>query len=130
MSCQDSSPVEDLHPSQDNTSLSALQTSQVGISSVRFWASWNVRTMLDVDGPIETARQGNELDIMDAVDEWKVDQVVAELVSTEWMWLVYKRLNGLVVMCIEFVTARPCLVLGQLVRGEGVAIVLSGHVRW
>lgn len=57
-------------------------------------ASWNVRTMLDVDGPIETARQGNDMDV---VDERKVDQVVAEVVKYRvdiagdqvvWLWSV------------------------------------------
>ncbi len=34
--------------------------------------------MLDMDGPIETVRQGSDLDV---VDERKVDQIVAELVK-------------------------------------------------
>ena len=50
--------------------------------------------MLDVDGPIETARQGNDMDV---VDERKVDQVVAEVVKYRvdiagdqvvWLWSV------------------------------------------
>ena len=39
-------------------------------------ASWNVRTLLDVDGPIETARQNSKMDV---VDERNIDQAVAEL---------------------------------------------------
>ena len=45
-------------------------------SDVWFLASWNVRSLLDVNGPIETMREGNDLVV---VDEWNVDQVEAEL---------------------------------------------------
>ena len=43
-----------------------------------YLASWNVhvRMLLDMEGPIETARQRGEMDV---VDERKIDQVVAEL---------------------------------------------------
>ena len=36
-------------------------------------ASWNVRTLLDADGPIETGRQGDDNQL---ADERKIDQVV------------------------------------------------------
>lgn len=54
-------------------------------------ASWNVRTLLDVDGLIETGRQGDDMQV---ADEWKIDQVVdvlgryrvyvAALQETKW----------------------------------------------
>ena len=39
-------------------------------------ASWNVRTLLDVDGSIATARRRCDVSV---VDERKIDQVVSEL---------------------------------------------------
>ena len=44
-----------------------------------FWwyvASWNVRTLLDVEGSIATARRRCDVSV---VDERKIDQVVSEL---------------------------------------------------
>ena len=76
-SCQDCFPAEALQPSQGEPSLNAHGASKVLRSSVWVLASWNVRTLLDVDGPIETARQG--ADDMQVVDERKIDQVVNEL---------------------------------------------------
>ena len=130
MSCQECSPAEDLHPSQDERSQGALRTSQARRSGVWFLASWNVRTMLDVDGPIETARQGN---VLDAVDERKVDQIVAELVKyrvdvaglqeTRWFGSGVYRVAESVVIA----SGRPVPGAGAVnQRGEGVTIVLSG----
>jgi len=76
-SCQDCSPAEDLHPSQGEKSIHARRASKVLGSSVWVLASWNVRTLLDVDGPIETARQG--ADDPEVSDERKIDQVVTGL---------------------------------------------------
>ncbi len=42
-----------------------------GKSGVWFLASWNVRTLLDVDGPIETARRQQNDDERVVVDERK-----------------------------------------------------------
>ena len=39
-------------------------------------ASWNVRTLLDVEGSVETARQSCDVSV---VDERKIDKVVGEL---------------------------------------------------
>ena len=57
-------------------------------------ASWNLRTLLDVDGPVEMARQG--AGYLQVVDERKTDQVVREierykvdvaaLQETKWFW--------------------------------------------
>jgi len=40
-------------------------------------ASWNVRTLLNVEGPIEVARQNSEMHT--EADERKIDQVVDDL---------------------------------------------------
>ena len=75
-SCQECSPAEVLHTSQDERSIGAHRASRVQRTLVWTLASWNVRTLQDVEGPIETARQG---DNMQVVDEQKIDQVVDEL---------------------------------------------------
>ena len=75
-SCQECSPAEVLHTSQDERSIGAHRASRVQRTSVWTLASWNVRTLLDVEGPIESARQGDDVQV---VDEQKVDQVVDEL---------------------------------------------------
>ena len=65
-SCQDCSPAGALHQSQRKPS---------GFS---WWsmASWNVRTLLDVESSIDTTwRAGN----VSVLDERKVDQAVSEL---------------------------------------------------
>ena len=44
--------------------------------STWYVASWNVRTLVDLEGFVETARHGCEMSVM---DERKTDQVVSEL---------------------------------------------------
>ena len=51
MFCQECSLAEDLHPSQDERSQSAHRTSRTRKFDVWSLASWNVRTMLDAEGP-------------------------------------------------------------------------------
>ncbi len=132
MSCRDSSPAEVLHPSQDDISQGAYRTGQ-GKSGVWFLASWNVRTLLDVDGPIETARQQNDDERVYVVDERKIDQVVAELrkckadvaglQETKWFGRGVYSISDSVVIA----AGRPVPGAGVVKRrGEGVAIVLSG----
>ena len=67
----DCSPAEALHPPQGEPSLGAHRASQKW-----YVASWNVRTLLDVEGSIETARGFGDGSV---VDERKVDQVLSEL---------------------------------------------------
>ncbi len=71
------STAEALHTSQKGRSVSAHRVSQLRRSSVRVLATWNVRTLLDVDGSLETARHGG--DLHEVADERKIDQVVDEL---------------------------------------------------
>ena len=61
-----------------------------------FLASWNVTTLLDVDGPIETARQGRDVD---AVDERKIDQVVAEMEKYRVDVVAYRRPSDMDAEC-------------------------------
>ena len=92
-------------------------------------ASWNVRTLLDVEGPIETARQGDDIQVV----EWKIDQVVDELgrykvdiaalQETKWFGEDVYRVGESVVLAAGRPVPGPGVVRQ---RGEGVAIVLSG----
>ena len=88
-------------------------------------------SVMDVKGPIETARQGKDTSV---VDERKVDRVVVELEKyrvdvaglqeTKWFGGGVSRVSGSVV----FAAGRPVPGAGAVKqRGEGVAIVLSGH---
>ena len=70
LSSQECSPAEDLHSSRDDTSRGALGASRARKSDVWFMASWNVRTLLDADGLIETARHSSKMGV---VDERKTD---------------------------------------------------------
>ena len=85
---------------------------------------WNVRTLLDVEGSIVTARRRCDVTV---VDERKIDQVVSELEKyrvvvaglqeTKWFGNEVYKVGESVVLSGEG---------GNGQRGEGVAIVLSG----
>ena len=70
---QGCSPAEVLHPSQGETSSSALRASQKHHLAIWYFASWNVRTLLDVEGSIDKQVMESESDLP---DEQKIDQVV------------------------------------------------------
>ena len=72
-------PAEALHTSQGERSSCALRACQMGRSSVLVLASWNVRSLLDVKGSVETARQANYLHVVTDERKVHVDQVVSEL---------------------------------------------------
>lgn len=130
---QGCSPAEDLHPCQGGRSLSAHRANQVRGFAKWYLATWNVRTLLDVDGSIGTARQGSQAGELSVVDERKIDQVVGELdrykvvvgalQETKWFGSSVYRVGESVVLTAgrEVPTGR-----GVRQRGEGVAIVLSG----
>jgi len=67
--------AEDLHASQ-GSNLCALRTSLAQKSNLWNLASSNVRTLLDADGPTQTARCCDDVAI---ADERKIDQIVNEL---------------------------------------------------
>ena len=75
-SSQVCSPAEVLHPSQGEPLIGADRASQMRGFSVWFVALWNVRTLVDVEGSVETARHDCDASVM---DERKTDQVVSEL---------------------------------------------------
>ena len=99
-------------------------------SSTWFLGSWNVRSLLDCEGPVETARQCSEAS---QFDDRRIDQVVNELeryrisvaALQETKWFndaVYK-----VGESIVLAAGRPTPSAGESrQRGEGVAIVLGG----
>ena len=99
-------------------------------SSVWVLASWNMRTLLDIDGSIETDRKG--VGDAEVVDERKIDQVVGELnrykvdvaalQETKWFGSgVYEVRKSVVLAAGRFVPGDG--VVKQ--RGKGVAVVLS-----
>jgi len=131
-SSQGYSPAENLHPSQGETLSGAHRASRAG-SAAWYLATWNVRTLLDMDGSIETVRQGSESGEVSVVDERKIDQVVGELdrykvvvaalQETKWFGNEVYRVGDCVVL-----TAGRKVPSGSGVRqrGEGFAIVLAG----
>ena len=129
-SCQDCSPAEALHTSQGEPTFCAHRASRLRGFSVWYMASWNVRTLLDMEGSIETVRQDCNENVK---DERKTDQVVSELnryqvavaafQETKWFGNKVYRVGGSVVLT----AGREVPVRGVVrQRGEGVAIVLSG----
>ena len=92
--------------------------------------SWNVRSLLDAEGPVETARQGR--DTVDGEDR-RIDLVIRELArynikvaalqETKWMGNGVYQVGSSTVLA----SGRPVPGPGEpLQRGEGVAIVLCG----
>ena len=121
-------PPVDLQPSEGKPSYVLRKKQNQGL--IWYLASWNVCSLLEREGPIETARKCRE--VADAKDR-RIDQVVGQLeryclvvaAQQETKWFgdnVYAVGNSIV------------LTAGRLVpenddvrqRGEGVALVLSG----
>ena len=130
-SCQVCPPAEVLQASRVGPSKNALRTKQRHKSLVWNLASWNVRTLLDVEGSLETARSRAEIGI---AEDRRIDQVVGELgrygvvvaglQETKWFgWEGVYGVGGSIVLA----AGRPVPGGGQAKRrGEGVAIVLTG----
>lgn len=128
--CRNCSPAEDLHTSQDIPPC-AHRARQSRRSFVWYLASWNVRTLLDAEGLIETARQGREVEV---ADERKIDQVVGEmcrykidvaaLQETKWFGCEIYQVGHSMVLTAGRKVPEQTGDVRQ--RGEGVAIVLSG----
>lgn len=128
--CQTCSPPEGLQPSEEEPSNVAHSTKRKQRRSVWNMASWNVRSLVDLEGSIETARQRSEL--VDAEDR-RIDQVVRELeryrikvaALQETKWFdnnMYSVGNSLVLTAGRSI---PVTEHSVRRRGEGVAIVLS-----
>ena len=119
--CQAISPPEDLQPSEDDQHLA--QRTKLKRSSTWYLASWNIRSLVDTTGSIETARQ--MCDLRD-VEDRRIDQVVdvlekyrvtvAALQETKWFGNeVYKFGESLVLAA-----GRP-IPQEDRQQGEGVA---------
>ena len=93
-------------------------------------ATWYVRSVLDVEGSVETARQGREVSYS---EDRKIDRVVGEmqrykvyigaLQETKWFGSKSYKVGDSIVLTSGRPTPQPGQ-SGQ--RGEGVALVLSG----
>ena len=124
-----STPVEDLQTSRarSNYAFKAKRSKMT-------WklGSWNVRSLLDVEGSVETARQSAE--VANSVrEERKIDLVIRELdrygvtigalQETKWFGIAKYKVGESLVLA----AGRPVPTHGEPgQRGEGVAIVLSG----
>ena len=98
--------------------------------SVWFFATWNVRSLVDIEGSVETARQSTETH---QAEDRRIDQVIRELKryqvsvaalqETKWFGNAVYHVDD----CVVLAAGRPTPSAGQpKQRGEGVAIVLSG----
>ena len=126
---QECSSAEALYTSQNVKSFCAHRARLLRKSSMWVLASWNVRTLLDVDGSIETGRQGDDNQVtderidqvIDVLGRYKVD--VAALQETKWFGEDEYRIGK----CVVLAAGRPVPGPGVVKqRGEGVANVLSG----
>lgn len=117
----------------------SLRDSRVNFSALRaryrarvdwYVGTWNVRSLLDNEGPIETARQSRE---RDCNEDRRVDIVlrelgrygikVAALQETKWFGNCEYHIGRSIVLT----AGRPIPESNQVrQRGEGVAIVLTG----
>ena len=126
-----SPPAEDLNTSQVRSTRAHRARSRKYAWQL---AAWNVRTLLDSEGSVGTARQGRDAG---QAEDHRVNLVVCEL----------KRYNMTVVTLQEtlffgnevynvgdsvvLTAERPPPALGESVKsGEGVAIVLLGPAAW
>ena len=127
------SPAKALHTSQGERPFRARRAKRVQATSVLFLATWNVRTLLDVHGPIKTARQHNDNEIV--VDERKIDHVIDELhkhkidiaALQETRWFgenTYTVGQSVILASGRHIPASDAV----RQRGEGVALVLSNSM--
>ena len=75
-SCQVCSPQMGLQPTESEPPFTAHRTRHKRKAAVWSLASWNVRSLVDVEGPVQTARQRKEVA---NAEERRIDQVVSEL---------------------------------------------------
>ena len=98
-----------------------------------YLSSWNVRSLVDVEGAVETARQGAETK---QAEDWRIDLVVRELdwycvsvaglQETRWFGNEIYEVGESVVLTAGRPSPKP---RQQIQRGEDVAIVLSGPAK-
>ena len=123
------SPAEELQPSRGVQHLT--QRARRGRRSITWKLStWNVRSMVDTKGPVEIASQradshrGEDRKVNLIVNELRrYDVKVAALQGTKWFGSKVYNVSGSVVLTAGRKTPGE----GEnVVRGEGVALVLSG----
>ncbi len=78
-------PAEDLQSSQGVTScMTAHSTSRMQSSPVWVLASWNVLTLLDVDGRIETAMKGVDEEATQPAERCGEVHLLQQMVWQSW----------------------------------------------
>ena len=134
-SCQARSPAENLQNSQGKKQRHTAHRAKEGKTAMRkarnVWraGTWNVRSMVDTEGPIEVASQRNERG-----EDRKVDLVVGELArynvvigalqETKWFGCGAYEVSDSTVLTSGRCTPSE----GECAqRGEGVALVLRGQ---
>ena len=132
-SCRGCSPQMGLQPTKVEPSNIALRARQKLRSVAWLLASWNVRSRVDVEGSVQTARSGRA--VIDAEDR-RVDQVlhvlnnykidIGALQETKWFGEEVYRVGESIVLT----SGRKTPGLNEKkTRGEDVAIVLSGPAK-
>ena len=117
------SPAEDLQPSQGVCNAYNVRKARKSIT-VKF-GSWNVRSMVDTEGPVEVASQHSQRGEDRKVDQvlGRYDIVVGALQETRWFGSEVYDVGDSVILT----AGRSTPAQGQAVqRGEGVALVLRG----
>ena len=133
-SCQVCSPQMGLQPTESEPPFTAHRTRHKRKAAVWSLASWNVRSLVDVEGPVQTARQRKEVT---NAEERRIDQVVSELYrykidvaalqETKWVGDAAYRVGDSMVLT----AGRKTLDSDETrVRGEGVALVLSSKAKF
>ena len=123
-------PAETLQSSRAKSN-SAFKAEKSRKDPVWYVGTWNVRTLLDNEGPVETARQGRE---REENEDCRIDLVlrelgryhikIAALQETKWFADAEYRVGKSVVLT----AGQPTPEAGEhRQRGEGVAIVLTGE---
>ena len=122
-------PAENLQPSRGKSRSRNAHRARLKRFPVWHLGSWNVRSLVDCEGPVETARQsataeGEDRRIDLVIRELGRYQVVAAgLQETKWFGNAMYKVGESVVLT----AGRPTPQAGQpRQRGEGVAIILSG----
>ena len=123
-------PAEDLHTSQEVTSNSAHRRAKRKCKAWYF-GTWNVRSLVDNEGTVETARLSSE---RSESEDRRIDLVIRELnrydikvaalQETKWFGNHVYHVGKSVVLTAGRETPQGCQ---PRQRGEGVAIVLTGH---
>ena len=125
-------PAEELRTSQENCHQVQNKAHRAFRRKLSTWriGTWNVRSMVDTEGPIEIASQradgqrGESKKVDQIVEEMKRYNVkVAALQETKWLGNEMYQVGGSVILTAGREITSPG---APLQRGEGVAILLLG----